>query len=52
MLDFAGMMADSQKQGWAVVCLDLGVDTTTPAGRMSESPWNFDGDPHGLTITP
>jgi len=20
--------------------------------RMSESPWNFDGDPHGLTITP
>ena len=20
--------------------------------RMSEFPWNFDGDPHGLTITP
>ncbi len=35
MLDFAGMMADSQKQGWAVVCLDLGVDTTTPAGEVT-----------------
>jgi DNA invertase Pin-like site-specific DNA recombinase len=33
MADFAGLMADSQKQGWAVVCLDLGVDTSTPAGE-------------------
>jgi DNA invertase Pin-like site-specific DNA recombinase len=33
MLDFAGLMADSQKQGWAIVCLDLGVDTSTPAGE-------------------
>ncbi len=35
MLDFAGIMADAQKQGWAVVCLDLGVDTTTPAGEVT-----------------
>ncbi len=35
MLDFASIMADSQKQGWAVVCLDLGLDTTTPAGEVT-----------------
>jgi DNA invertase Pin-like site-specific DNA recombinase len=35
MLDFAGIMADAQKQGSAVVCLDLGVDTTTPAGEVT-----------------
>jgi DNA invertase Pin-like site-specific DNA recombinase len=34
LLDFAGIVADSQKQGWAMVCLDLGVDTATPQGRM------------------
>jgi DNA invertase Pin-like site-specific DNA recombinase len=33
MLDFAGIMADSQKQGWAIVRLELGVDTSTPAGE-------------------
>lgn len=32
--DFAGLMATAQKEGWAVVALDLGVDTTTPAGEM------------------
>src|SRR5437016_2852759 len=33
MLDFAGVMATAQKQGWAVVALDCAVDTTTPAGE-------------------
>lgn len=32
--DFAGVMALAQKQGWNLVALDLGVDTTTPAGEM------------------
>lgn len=34
MLDFTDLMARAQKQGWAVVALDLGVDTTTPSGEM------------------
>jgi DNA invertase Pin-like site-specific DNA recombinase len=34
MLDFAALMNAAQKQGWAVVALDLGVDTTTPSGEM------------------
>jgi DNA invertase Pin-like site-specific DNA recombinase len=33
MLDFAGIMAKAQKQGWALVALDCAVDTTTPAGE-------------------
>ena len=33
MLDFTGLMAQAQKQGWAVVALDCAVDTTTPAGE-------------------
>lgn len=33
MLDFAAIMAKAQKQGWALVALDLAVDTTTPAGE-------------------
>jgi DNA invertase Pin-like site-specific DNA recombinase len=32
MLDFTGIMATAQKQGWALVALDC-VDTTTPAGE-------------------
>ena len=32
-LDFAGIMADSQRQGWGVVALDVNVDTTTPSGE-------------------
>ena len=27
-------MERSRKQGWALVALDLGVDTTTPSGEM------------------
>jgi DNA invertase Pin-like site-specific DNA recombinase len=34
MLDFAGLMDRSRLEGWALVALDLGVDTSTPAGEM------------------
>jgi DNA invertase Pin-like site-specific DNA recombinase len=34
LLDFAGVMARSQREGWQVVALDLGVDTSTPSGEM------------------
>lgn len=34
LLDFAGLVERSRKQGWQLVALDLGVDTTTPAGEM------------------
>jgi DNA invertase Pin-like site-specific DNA recombinase len=34
LLDFAGLMERSRHRSWAVVALDLGVDTTTPAGEM------------------
>ena len=33
MLDFTALMALAQKQRWAIVVLDLNVDTTTPAGE-------------------
>ena len=34
LLDFASLMERSQREGWAVVALDLGVDTSTAAGEM------------------
>lgn len=34
MLDFAALMDAAQRQGWALVALDLGVDTSTPSGEM------------------
>lgn len=34
LLDFSGLMERSRKRGWALVALDLGVDTTTPSGEM------------------
>ena len=34
LLDFAGLMERSRRKGWALVALDLGVDTTTPSGEM------------------
>lgn len=37
LLDFALLMERSRKKGWALVALDLGVDTTTPAGEMMAS---------------
>lgn len=34
LLDFAALMEQARRQRWALVILDLGVDTTTPAGEM------------------
>jgi DNA invertase Pin-like site-specific DNA recombinase len=34
LLDFATLMERARRKGWALVALDLGVDTTTPAGEM------------------
>lgn len=35
--DFAGLMERARREGWSVVALDLGVDTTTPSGEMMAS---------------
>lgn len=32
--DFAAILAKSQVEGWALNICDLGVDTTTPSGKM------------------
>lgn len=32
--DFAGLMQRAQKHGWALVALDLGIDTTTATGGL------------------
>ena len=32
--DFASTMRRSLAEEWAIICLDLGVDTTTPSGKM------------------
>ncbi len=37
LLDFASLMGRSQSEGWSVVALDLGVDTSTPAGEFMAS---------------
>lgn len=34
MLDFDTVMDDAHKQGWSLVSVDLGVDMTTPSGRL------------------
>lgn len=34
LLDFAALMARSRANGWMLVCLDVGVDTSTPSGEM------------------
>jgi DNA invertase Pin-like site-specific DNA recombinase len=34
LLDFSALMERSRRKGWALVALDLGVDTTTPSGEM------------------
>jgi DNA invertase Pin-like site-specific DNA recombinase len=34
LLDFAALMEDARTEGWALVALDIGVDTTTPSGEM------------------
>jgi len=33
MVDFAGVMATAQKQSWALIALDVQVDTTSPSGE-------------------
>jgi DNA invertase Pin-like site-specific DNA recombinase len=37
LMDFAGLMERSRKKRWALVALDLGVDTSTPSGEMLAS---------------
>lgn len=34
LMDFASLMARANREGWRLVALDLGVDTSTPAGEM------------------
>lgn len=34
VLDFASLMERSRREGWALVALDLGVDSTTPSGEL------------------
>jgi DNA invertase Pin-like site-specific DNA recombinase len=34
LLDFAAIVEQSRRQGWQLIALDLGVDTTTPSGEM------------------
>ena len=34
MLDFSELMTRATREHWALVALDLGVDTTTPSGEM------------------
>jgi DNA invertase Pin-like site-specific DNA recombinase len=34
LLDFASLMERARRKGWALIALDLGVDTTTPSGEM------------------
>lgn len=37
LLDFAAVVERSRAEGWALVALDIGVDTTTPSGEMVAS---------------
>jgi len=37
LLDFAGLMARAQSEGWNVIALDLGIDLSTPAGEFMAS---------------
>lgn len=34
LLDFAGLMERAQQEKWNVVCLDLGIDLSTPQGQL------------------
>ncbi|SDN51241.1 Site-specific DNA recombinase [Klenkia soli] len=33
--DFSGLLQRAERRGWSVVIVDLGVDTTTPAGEAN-----------------
>lgn len=37
LVQFAELMERSRRKGWSLVALDLGVDTSTPAGEMMAS---------------
>lgn len=34
LLDFAGLMATAEREGWRIVVLDMNIDTTTPSGAL------------------
>jgi DNA invertase Pin-like site-specific DNA recombinase len=34
VIDLCGLLEQSEREGWSLVLLDLGIDTTTPAGRV------------------
>jgi DNA invertase Pin-like site-specific DNA recombinase len=34
VVDFASLMARAEREGWAIVVLDVSVDTSTPSGEM------------------
>lgn len=34
LLDFAALMERARREGWALVALDLGVDTSSPSGEL------------------
>jgi DNA invertase Pin-like site-specific DNA recombinase len=34
VLDFVSLMARAEREGWAIVVLDVNVDTSTPSGEM------------------
>jgi DNA invertase Pin-like site-specific DNA recombinase len=37
LLDFSSLMERARRRGWGLIALDLGVDTSTPAGEMMAS---------------
>jgi len=37
LADFANLMERSRRRGWALIALDLGIDTTTPSGELLSS---------------
>lgn len=37
LVDFAGLMARAQREGWSIVALDIGVDTSTMNGELVAS---------------
>lgn len=37
LLDFASLMERSRSEGWSLIALDLGVDTSTPQGELMAS---------------
>jgi DNA invertase Pin-like site-specific DNA recombinase len=37
--DFSALLKQAEKQGWALILLDLGIDTSTAAGEMMATNW-------------